>query len=700
MTQRAKRAPGGAVTFHDKSVTFSPDGVGMSDKMRFSQPGFADGGSPDDILDAPKRMSERAMRRATNKGRAGLELAPEEVADLASHGRWTEQVGEPMARGAIANASGIPQFVQAGQDMYADPSLGNATNLGARAALLAFKPAMAAKVLAGGLGLGAASDLGLSPFHPAEAAGSGVDDGLSDAERSKLVALEKKIANRAFRNNAEKADATKEVERLRSIQSDYRRDMNRSRIRASEGVGDQKLQEFDRSVKTAERARDKELGRQRRFSDTEVGKVWDKTAGLMPMVFGAGLGGLSRAASGGGSGLKDYGLPAIFGGIAGAASSNIPLAYNAFFTEPDNPERRAYEAYARELPPDHPRKQEWSTYAAGLPEANPVRKAASDELYDPIKALERMGFGGLEGAGGGLAGADMVRMPGRLIEHRAEMPGRARAAGARSNAIADAAEADGALAQQGRLQAQLSADELRQLVDESRGGVSGARPQSGTGSSGTALVPAPTSGQPPVPGSPGNLPALPSSPPPTWPGTEVPLPPGVAINSRGIPYDVHTGQTIKKRHYTAKPDNGKATGGAVDMALKTAAGYARGGRVHVGPVIGNTGGREDAKPVSVPAGAYVIPADCVASMPEAGNNTLAGMKKLEGMFGKSQPRRADGGAIPIKISDGEFVVAPEKVAQIGGGDMNRGHKILDAFVRKVRDQHIKTLQSLPPPAKD
>ena len=54
---------------------------------------------------------------------------------------------------------------------------------------------------------------------------------------------------------------------------------------------------------------------------------------------------------------------------------------------------------------------------------------------------------------------------------------------------------------------------------------------------------------------------------------------------------------------------------------------------------------------------------------------------------------------PINISGGEFVVPPNEVKRRGRGDVNRGHEILDAWVRQLRAEHIKTLKKLPGPAK-
>lgn len=137
-----------------------------------------------------------------------------------------------------------------------------------------------------------------------------------------------------------------------------------------------------------------------------------------------------------------------------------------------------------------------------------------------------------------------------------------------------------------------------------------------------------------------------------------------------------------------------------------------------GPVIGPTGGREDSIPVSVLAGSFVIPADVVAALGDG--NTLAGMRALDAAFGSGadagtqgrpygQLMASTGGAVgagaregesvPILISDGEYVVSPERVAATGGGDLDQGHRALDAFVRQRRAEYGAKLKSLPGPAK-
>lgn len=136
-------------------------------------------------------------------------------------------------------------------------------------------------------------------------------------------------------------------------------------------------------------------------------------------------------------------------------------------------------------------------------------------------------------------------------------------------------------------------------------------------------------------------------------------------------------------------------GGVLDLARK----YADGGVVTHGLVPGDTGGRDDALDVSVPNGAFVIPADCVSGIAGAGNNTAAGARIWQKLLPPVTGRADGGNVVPIRISDGEIVVNPEQVAALGGGDIEQGHRVLEAIVKKIRAENIAHLKSLPPPAK-
>lgn len=164
-----------------------------------------------------------------------------------------------------------------------------------------------------------------------------------------------------------------------------------------------------------------------------------------------------------------------------------------------------------------------------------------------------------------------------------------------------------------------------------------------------------------------------------------------------------------------------------------------GGHIHSGPIRAAVAGRTDHLPIHVPAGAYVIPADIISGMGEG--NTDAGFKVAKNIFsapmyaggpktqpyggmktpygenpkqsygqplnevyGMPMPKKAKGGsseeAAPIVAAGGEYVIHPDDVAWIGGGDMDAGHRELDRFVKMYRKHLIQTLKKLPGPKKD
>ena len=125
---------------------------------------------------------------------------------------------------------------------------------------------------------------------------------------------------------------------------------------------------------------------------------------------------------------------------------------------------------------------------------------------------------------------------------------------------------------------------------------------------------------------------------------------------------------------------------------------------HVGPIHSPVAGRTDHLPMHVPSGSYVIPADIVSAMGEG--NTMAGFKVVREML-KGLPgvqAFSDGGwtgeLVPIVAAGGEYVITPQEVEAIGQGDLDRGHKALDSFIKKMRAKTVKTLKNLPGPKKD
>jgi hypothetical protein len=142
-----------------------------------------------------------------------------------------------------------------------------------------------------------------------------------------------------------------------------------------------------------------------------------------------------------------------------------------------------------------------------------------------------------------------------------------------------------------------------------------------------------------------------------------------------------------------------------DQAIAAAMRVARerrasGGKVYTGEIRSPVPGRTDRLNVHVPGGAYVI--------------TEAGYEVIKKMWGPDSPvgRAAGGlihkyglggpahsGAVPAVVAGGEYIIDPETVTAIGNGNIKKGHSILDKFVVGQRKKHIKTLKSLPGPAK-
>jgi hypothetical protein len=189
---------------------------------------------------------------------------------------------------------------------------------------------------------------------------------------------------------------------------------------------------------------------------------------------------------------------------------------------------------------------------------------------------------------------------------------------------------------------------------------------------------------------------------------------------------------------------------AVESALRTARKAVGGSlgpssaeteKLHTGPIHSPVAGRTDHLPMHVPSGSYVIPADIISAMGEG--NTMAGFKLANKLFenpsawmsgapygdspspyggsgspygdgetpysgpsspyGAGMPGKAGGGAasgVPIVAAGGEYVIHPDAVAHIGGGDMEAGHRHLDDFVKKYRAKTVNLLKKLPGPKRD
>lgn len=126
----------------------------------------------------------------------------------------------------------------------------------------------------------------------------------------------------------------------------------------------------------------------------------------------------------------------------------------------------------------------------------------------------------------------------------------------------------------------------------------------------------------------------------------------------------------------------------------------------VGPLLGATDGRADKLTAKVPNGSHIIPADVVSAL--GSGNSLAGFTQLAKKFPRSAspksvrgarglPKLKSGGNVKVGLSDGEFSVSPEEVLQVGGGNPEKGHEILNKWILAVRGSDIEQRKKLAPP---
>jgi hypothetical protein len=195
--------------------------------------------------------------------------------------------------------------------------------------------------------------------------------------------------------------------------------------------------------------------------------------------------------------------------------------------------------------------------------------------------------------------------------------------------------------------------------------------------------------------------------------------PGIVTSDKDV--IIHNDRLIDiLRKYGMKNGEKYASGGNVLPF------YARSGAwnlEHSGFIHSPVPGRTDRLPMGVKGGSYVLPADTVSAVGQG--NSLAGAHSLSRLFGMGPygstmphihsvrpqmpklmnaprpPKFARGGSGPVDIvaAGGEMIIPPHIVLQIGKGDMQRGHDILDAFVKHTRAKTVKKLKSLPGPKK-
>lgn len=148
-----------------------------------------------------------------------------------------------------------------------------------------------------------------------------------------------------------------------------------------------------------------------------------------------------------------------------------------------------------------------------------------------------------------------------------------------------------------------------------------------------------------------------------------------------------------------------------------------------GLVMSKGAGRTDIHNINVPAGSYILPADVTSGLAEG--NTMAGAGVMDRMMhsnpygiegggrhggsgpptpraapvpqyaakgGKAQANATHPQMVPIVVAGGEMIYYPSTIAK-KFGNLKKGHAALDAFVKKVRAENVKTLKKLPGPKK-
>jgi hypothetical protein len=236
---------------------------------------------------------------------------------------------------------------------------------------------------------------------------------------------------------------------------------------------------------------------------------------------------------------------------------------------------------------------------------------------------------------------------------------------------------------------------------------------------------------------------------PPWTTEDVPS--ARQIVRQPPPDEIILGSGDARGSAATSKDKGMKNGGAIALARRMAAGgvpetpfYARAGARSLqqsGMIHSPVGGRTDALPANVKSGSYVLPADAISGIGQgnsiAGANAFnklfkmgpygaadphpaapggmrapvspgAGLKMKMSTAGMMRGRKgfADGGSpdntgapVDIMSAGGEFIVPVHKVAELGGGSVERGHELLDSMVAHIRRQTIKTLRHLPKPKK-
>lgn len=117
------------------------------------------------------------------------------------------------------------------------------------------------------------------------------------------------------------------------------------------------------------------------------------------------------------------------------------------------------------------------------------------------------------------------------------------------------------------------------------------------------------------------------------------------------------------------------------------------------PIEGDDKGQDDNIHVKAPVGGYVLDADVVSSIGDG--NTDAGFKEINRYLEnleKKHIKKIKPKLIDCAFSTGELQIDPRDVTAIGKNDLEKGHKVLNQFVKEVRAHKKHSIDSIPPKA--
>ena len=348
------------------------------------------------------------------------------------------QYGPIPAQAAVEMAKQPARAGEAVGEAITDPTLANVTNAGVQTgtALMPVARGAGAALTAGSAALGYGEAARRDFAQPAAANAQGAERDLGamvkgDPQLEAMHAEMKRLdgAGKADVQGRSKVESDRIRQEARDQAAVVRKDILKILSDKAATEEGKKLADYNAAVARAEQVRADELRRDKKFYDSNLGHVWEKTGAATPLAAAAGLTGVAQLAKRAvGSSLTPKEATTLGLGAA-IPASNYPLLADGYLDTPaDNPVKRAEEAYAYELPAGHPKKAEAEARAAKMDRDNPIRKAAQEDFLNPIGMAGRTVIGIAEGYGGGHLGkfgADLLaKGPGYAAEGLAAMPGR------------------------------------------------------------------------------------------------------------------------------------------------------------------------------------------------------------------------------------------------------------------------------------